>query len=1521
LGVDASHPVLCTCSACRAGASADSGVQGAAPAATSNSVMPASLSGTQYIDAVLSPVQYRWTNSAPGTPLTLSYGFMTTMPWYSYSWNNESGPFQAFTAVQQDGVNRAVQMFESVCNVDFVYRADGDNAQVRFGTAVLQSWEAAHAYYPDPTGDWSGDVWFNSSDPSVPNQTAGTYGFLVTLHEMGHALGLKHSFDGGSFGIVLPADKDTRQYTVMSYSRPPTMAAIEASSLMLYDIAALQYLYGVNTSYKTGNDTWRWATDESFRYCIWDAAGNDTIDASNQTRRVVINLNPGTFSSLGAYRGLDATDNLSIAFNCWIENAIGGGGADTLTGNQLANRLEGGGGNDSIDGGAGNDTLIGGSGNDTLKGGSGADTIDGGAGFDTVSYENATGGVVIDLSGGGNTENWGQAGDTLTGIEAVIGSMYIDHLAGDAGDNWLIGGGDLDLLTGGAGADRLDGGQGPDTAIYTGSSAGVNINLSAGTASGGDATGDTLISIENLDGSNYADVLTGDAGQNTIRGFDGNDIIDGGAGADQLDGGAGDDIFYVDNPSDMVYGGDGYDEERSTSNVATAAGGIEKLVFIGTGDFTGRGLFDAITIVGGAGDDKLYGNYGVDTLIGGDGNDILSGGYLGDTLDGGAGIDLASYEGSSTGVTVDLQTGARSGDAVGDVFIGIEGLIGGRYDDTLSGTAADESFIGGGGNDVIDGRGGYDVVTFSGSARDYDVTTVGGATIVTAKRSSVLQLDGSDTLYNIESIRFSGSVTNHAPVAWGASNSGLSRIAGATLATLVSSSDADFDSIVAYEFRDLTPGLGYFTVNGVVQSANQTFRVDYADLFTSTFRPGLGVDTVQARSFDGVDWSDWVTFPVAPQNSAPVFSTHAITAPHNVWSLTATSLFTVSDPDSDPITLYEFRDNTVGNGYFQIGGTARPTPFQVTAAELADTRFMLMSVPSASDWIEVRAFDGIGWSGWASVTIASPTNTASVVAGRGVTLSRGTSSVAASSLITVSDADGDTTSRYRFFDGTVGNGRFMLNSAPQAEYSNIEITAAQLADFRFALGPAGSSDVLWAQVFDGFVWSSWTSFTLTAPQNTPPAAAVRDRTATRGTTSLAAASLVSATDPDGDAITAYRFFDGTQGNGHFRKNGVDQPEMVNISVSSAELATTDFVLGGGSDVLWVQVYDGASWSAWQSFNVLPPQNNAPAISINAANLSPGRATATVAASSFFSVSDADGDAMTQYRFFDGTSGNGRFELNGTPQAELANITVAASDLATFVYRTSVTGAGDTLWVQAFDGISWGTWKSFNVTAPQNNAPVITVNGGSLNPGRATPTIAASSFFSVNDADGDSITQYRFFDGNAGNGRFELNGNPQAELANLTINASDLASLTYRVSGTGTGDTLWVQASDGTSWGAWKSFNVAAPQNSKPVVTAADRSVSASTAVAMSTLFSVSDADGDAITRYQLWHANPAGGSFRIGGTVQATSGNVDVLAGQLAAADFLSASTAASDQLWVRANDGAVWSDWKVFSVTTLASS
>ncbi|MCH8038703.1 MAG: hypothetical protein IIC53_16505, partial [Proteobacteria bacterium] len=127
------------------------------------------------------------------------------------------------------------------------------------------------------------------------------------------------------------------------------------------------------------------------------------------------------------------------------------------------------------------------------------------------------------------------------GIDAIFGRGGNDTLFGLDGDDLLDGGIGDDILHGGAGADVLDGGEGSDWASWAGSPEGVSIDLAAGTASGGDADGDTLISIENLEGSDFADTLSGDDGANVLSGGIGDDTLHGGAGADVLDGGEGSD--------------------------------------------------------------------------------------------------------------------------------------------------------------------------------------------------------------------------------------------------------------------------------------------------------------------------------------------------------------------------------------------------------------------------------------------------------------------------------------------------------------------------------------------------------------------------------------------------------------------------------------------------------------------------------------------------------------------------------------------------------------------------------------------------------------------------------------------------------------------------------------------------------------------------------------------------------------------------------------------------------------------
>jgi Ca2+-binding RTX toxin-like protein len=250
------------------------------------------------------------------------------------------------------------------------------------------------------------------------------------------------------------------------------------------------------------------------------------------------------------------------------------------TGNAADNWLLGNAAANGLYGRAGNDHLYGYGGNDDLNGGLGADVLDGGAGFDYARYDNATTGVIARLDTGNAGTNDEATGDIYISIEGLVGSSFSDGLVGDAGDNvlvglkgadflygqqgndYLYGGDDNDHLFGGAGADVLDGGNGIDIVRYDFSTTGVTVRLDLGYGVGGEAQGDVFGNIEAVHGSQFADVIVGNAADNLVYGWvgadwlygnGGADQLIGGLGADQYFGGLGDDAFVV-NFSDMQAG-------------------------------------------------------------------------------------------------------------------------------------------------------------------------------------------------------------------------------------------------------------------------------------------------------------------------------------------------------------------------------------------------------------------------------------------------------------------------------------------------------------------------------------------------------------------------------------------------------------------------------------------------------------------------------------------------------------------------------------------------------------------------------------------------------------------------------------------------------------------------------------------------------------------------------------------------------------------------------------------------------
>ena len=278
---------------------------------------------------------------------------------------------------------------------------------------------------------------------------------------------------------------------------------------------------------------------------IVTGAGNDTVNAGQGNDRICGDAGDDTINAGGG-----------------DDFVLGGSGADTITGavgNDTLVGNPGGGSNDdlgdTITGGPGNDFIDGWFGDDHLEGGLGNDQLRGEAGVDQVSYLNAPSGVTASLATG--TSSGGAGIDSYVLVENILGSVHADSLTGDAGPNTIVAGmgpdivdggagiddlrGNIgnDLLRGRAGSDTINGNEGVDTVAYNLSPAAVTVNLTAGTATG--EGNDTLVLLENVNGSGAGDTVTGNGGPNTLNGGNGPDTLSGLAGPDSVNGGPGND--------------------------------------------------------------------------------------------------------------------------------------------------------------------------------------------------------------------------------------------------------------------------------------------------------------------------------------------------------------------------------------------------------------------------------------------------------------------------------------------------------------------------------------------------------------------------------------------------------------------------------------------------------------------------------------------------------------------------------------------------------------------------------------------------------------------------------------------------------------------------------------------------------------------------------------------------------------------------------------------------------------------
>lgn len=654
--------------------------------------------------------------------------------WTGYGLTDE--PFSGYqlpTIALAGAFRTAVAAWDELIAPDFAEVADDASSagELRIAFTDVGEFEAGHAYQgpPQPAGGRVGDVWIGNEYADEAFER-GDYMFMAVVHEVGHTLGLKHSFDEPS---PTPAAFDNHRFSVMAYAETPdlivrferaggslqgTLSHVFAATPMVLDVAAVQAVYGADLETRASDTVYRFGDGDGAFQTIYDAGGIDTFDLSATTLPNSIDLQAGAYSSVGEWSReaqtaywvqqfpeyadfirstlnrsdlYTWTNNVGIALSTVIENATGGSAADTLVGNAAANRLDGGAGADSMSGGLGDDTyIVDNSGDIVVELAS--------AGVDTVT-------ATLTYTLGANVER------------LVLGGSTSINGTGNAGANALTGNAAANILDGAAGADTLAGGAGDDVYVIDNSGdrvvelAGDGVDLVRSILNfsllGTEVENLTLLGSGNTTG-------TGNAFANTLLGNSGSNLLDGGAGADVLQGGAGNDLYVVDNVGDRVVelAGGGADLVRSWVSFSLAGTEAEYLTLLGAGNTSATGNALANTLTGNAGKNVLDGGAGADLLQGQGGDDLYLVDHVGDRVieQVGGGNDLvrSSVSFSLAGTQVEYLTLLGTADL---------SATGNALANTLTGNTGSNVLDGGAGRDLLFGHTGADRFVFaSGSS-------------------------------------------------------------------------------------------------------------------------------------------------------------------------------------------------------------------------------------------------------------------------------------------------------------------------------------------------------------------------------------------------------------------------------------------------------------------------------------------------------------------------------------------------------------------------------------------------------------------------------------------------------------------------------------------------------------------------------------------------------------------------------------------------------------------------------------
>lgn len=669
---------------------------------------------------------------------TITYAFATNSS-SMYTGSGEATGFSALTTAQQASAELSLTLWDDLIARSITKVAPGasyTSTNLEFGNTT-SGIGYAHAYYPSV-----GSVWFNSSygatsgTNSLMTPTIGQHGFLTFVHEIGHALGLDHMGEYNGTADMPSSFQDSTVYSIMSYFGPSWGSGsangeglvawadwvgadgrlYSPQTPMLNDIMAIQSMYGVDTTTRTGDTVYgfnsnitgsvasifNFVNNKNPILTIFDSAGVDTLDLSGFATSSTINIASGAFTSCNSM-----TNNIAIAYTCSIENAVGGSAADIIYGNLLAN---------SLYGGAGNDSLFGYAGNDRLYGGAGNDAIDGGEGVDYVYFDAAWSAMLIAYDAATMTFSFSSTvagADKVTGVEYFVDSNNVIRAASELGAGTpppvysgvaSIAASTASILEGSSGSKVYEFVVTLSAASASTASVQWALSLSSGStaASAADFTGAQSGTLTFAAGQTSAKIQVFVAGDTT---FENNETFS----------------VVLSNPSSgmtlgtalasgVIANDDG--QTINGTNRANVLSGSE------LGDF----------IYGFGGGDTIYGNGGADYIDGGAGADIMYGGLGDDTYVVESSNDRVFEsvgQGTDT-VRTNLANYTLGAEVENLVYTGTSAFVGtgNALANQIVGAAGADRLNGGAGSDVLTGGAGRDTFDFSNVLNASNVDTI-----------------------------------------------------------------------------------------------------------------------------------------------------------------------------------------------------------------------------------------------------------------------------------------------------------------------------------------------------------------------------------------------------------------------------------------------------------------------------------------------------------------------------------------------------------------------------------------------------------------------------------------------------------------------------------------------------------------------------------------------------------------------------------------------------------------------------